>query len=201
MKKLRSVVRKSNKKSIRIGRAEAEAGQFRETDGQMTDPQKLLLWNLLPSAVKAFFGELDAEVQMLCGGRYTHSTGAARSGTEQGSVYLGGHKIAVERPRVRDVASNREVELSSYERYRDPKVFQEKVFQEGLRHVSQRDYERGLEKIGGAFGFKKSPVSSAWKKATQKQLQELMTRDLSEMKIVSVFIDGKRFRKEGVKVS
>jgi transposase-like protein len=67
--------------------------------------------------------------------------------------------------------------------------------------VSQRDYERGVEKIGGSFGFKKSTVSRAWKRATQKQLEELMTRDLSSMKIVAVFIDGKRFRREGVVIA
>lgn len=201
MRKLRSVVKKGNKKTIRICAAEAHAGLFCEADGRPIDPQELLLRKLLPSAVRAFFDELGAEVRMLCGDRYTHGTGAARWGSDEGSVYLGGHKVAIERPRVRDVEKNREVVLSSYERYRDPSVFEEKVFQDGLRHVSQRDYERGVEKIGGSFGFKKSTVSAAWKKATKKQLEQLMTRDLTEMKIVAVFIDGKRFRKEGVVIA
>ena len=78
-------------------------------------------------------------MQLLCGGRYTHGTGAARWGHEDGSVYLGGQKVAIERPRVRDVKSNREVALPSYERYRDPRVFKERVFRDGLRHISQRD--------------------------------------------------------------
>jgi transposase-like protein len=201
MRKLRSVVRKSNKKTIRIMAATANAGQFFESDGQPIDPQELLLRKLLPSAVKAFFDELGAEVRMLCGDRYRHGPGAARWGSEEGSVYLGGQKVAIERPRVRDVENNREVALSSYERYQDPKIFEEKVFQEGLRHVSQRDYERGVEKIGGSFGFKKSTISRTWKRATQKQLEQLMNRDLTEMKIVTVFIDGKRFRKEGVVIA
>ena len=58
-----------------------------------------------------------------------------------------------------------------------------------------------MEKIGGSFGFKKSTVSSAWKNATKRQLEELMNRDLAEMKIVAVFIDGKRFRTEGVVIA
>lgn len=201
MSKLRSVSKKGNKKTIRIKTQEAAENMFCEADGRLIDPQELLLRKLLPSAVKAFFSELENEVNELCGDRYTHSTGAARWGKEDGSVYLGGHKIAIERPRVRDVESNREVKLPSYERYRDPGIFEEKVFHEGLRHVSQRDFEHGVEKIGGSFGFKKSTVNAAWKKATKKQLETLMTRDLAKMNIVAVFIDGKRFRSEGVVIA
>ncbi len=42
MRKLRSVGKKSNKKTIRISTAEAEAGLFCEADGQPIDPQELL---------------------------------------------------------------------------------------------------------------------------------------------------------------
>lgn len=199
MRKLRSVEKKSNVKTVRIGSEAAHADLFSEADGTPIDPQELLLRKLLPSAVKAFFSELEEEVRLLCGERYSHGSGASRWGKTGGSVYLGGHKVAIERPRVRDGSS--EVELASYERYRAPGIFDEKVFQEGLRHVSQRDYERGVEKIGGSFGFKRSTVSRAWKRATQKQLEELMTRSLSPMKIVAVFIDGKRFRSEGVVIA
>lgn len=201
MRKLRSAVKKSNKKAIRISAAEANADLFREPDGDPIDSQELLIRKLLPSAVKAFFKELEGEVRILCGDRYTHGTGASRWGSEKGSVYLGGNKIAIKRPRVRELDSNREVTLSSYERYRNPEIFEEKVFQDGLRHVSQRDYELGVEKIGGSFGLKKSTVSAAWKNATIKQLKELMSRSLAEMKIVAVYIDGKRFRSEGVVIA
>lgn len=201
MRKLRSVEKKSNKRIIRISSQEAAAGYFKESDGSLIDPQELLLRKLLPTAVQAFFKELEAEVNELCGDRYAHGRGAARWGSEEGSVYLGGQKVAIKRPRVRDCSERKEVALKSYQRYRDPKVFQERVFQEGLRHVSQRDYERGIEKIGGSFGFKKSTISRAWKNGTQKQLEQLMNRDLSAMKIVVVYIDGKRFYSQGVVIA
>jgi len=124
MRKLRSVVKKSNKKLIRVEAAAAQAGVFSEADGQAIDPQELLLRKLLPSAVRAFFTELEEEVQSLCGERYRHGCGASRWGSEGGSVYLGGHKVAIERPRVRDVGTNREVQLASYERYREPGIFE-----------------------------------------------------------------------------
>ncbi len=46
MRKLRSVVEKSNKKTIRVSAAEAMAGQFCEVDGQRIDPQEL--FDLIP---------------------------------------------------------------------------------------------------------------------------------------------------------
>lgn len=115
-------------------------------------------------------------------------------------MYLGGQKVAIKRPRVRAVSQG-EVSLAAYEKSRDPKVFDERVFQDGLRHVSQRDYGKGVEKIGGSFGFKKSTVSTAWKRATKKELEKLQTRSLSGMQIVAVFIDGKRFRTHGVVIA
>lgn len=162
------------------------------------DPQELLLSKLLPTAVRAFFKELEAEVAEICGSRYSHGGSTARWGSEEGSVYLGGQKVAIKRHRVRDIAQGKEVPLSSYHRYRDPKIIVERAFQERLRHVSQRDYERGIEKIGGSFGFKTSTISSAWKNATKKQLDQLMNRNLAAMKIVAVYIDGKRFYSQGV---
>ena len=197
MRKLRSASKESKKELPRISCSEAQGNVFQEADGTPIDPQDLLLRMLLPTAVKAFFGELEDEIQMLCGQRYTHGKDAARWGSENGSVYLGGQKVAVKRPRVRDVTNNREVELASYERFGDPSVFEERVFRDGVRHVSRRDYEKGVEKIGGSFGFKKSTVSSAWKNATKKQLEKLQNRSLAEMNIVAVFIDGKRFRTQG----
>jgi len=202
MTKLRSVGKKGNKKNIRISSFEAAESHFRDADGSLIDPQELLLRELLPTAVQAFFKELEAEVNELCGARYSHGCGTtARWGSEEGSVYLGGQKVAIKRPRVRDYAKKKEVPLSSYHRYRDPKIFEERVFQDGLRHVSQRDYEHGIEKIAGSFGFKKSTISRAWKNATKKQLEQLMNRNIAEMKIVAVYIDGKRFSSKGVVIA
>lgn len=201
MRKLRLVGKKSNKKNIRISAAEAASGDFKDILGERIDPQELLLVRLLPTAVQAFCREVEAEVMELCGARYSHGIGASRWGSEEGSVYLGGHKVAVSRPRVRSATGEREVPLNSYHRYRDSKAFEERAFQEGLRHVSQRDYERGLEKIGGSFGFKKSTISGAWKNATKKQLEQLLNRDLATMKIVAVYIDGKRFYSHGVVIA
>src|SRR6185437_15401112 len=101
---------------------------------------------------------------------------------QAGSIYLGGQKISLEKPRVRD-CERKAVPLTTYARFQDPALFDEKVFQEGLKHVSQRDYQVGLPKIAASFGVSKSSVSRSWVKTTEKQLKKLQDRSLGELKI------------------
>jgi putative transposase len=202
MKNLKLVGKKSNRKlSIRIDRQQAEAGQYRWADGRPIDSQEMLLSLLLPANVKEFYRQLEGEVSLLCGSRYDRDGQCTRWGIQNGSVYLGGQKVAIKRQRVRDAEAGREVMPEIYRRFQDPRIFEERVFRDGLRRVSQRDYKKGVEMIGGAFGFGKSTVSKHWKRATSRRFDELQKRDLSELKIAAVFIDGKRFGKLGVVVA
>jgi transposase-like protein len=89
----------------------------------------------------------------------------------------------------------------TYARFQDPGRFDAAVFQEGIKHVSQRDYEKGLPKIAASFGVSKSSVSRSWINSTKKQVEKLLNRDLSSLNIVAVFIDGKRFAKLGVVIA
>jgi putative transposase len=108
--------------------------------------------------------------------------------------------VAIERPRVR-VRGGGEVTLATYEQFQDPKIFDQAVFTEGLKKVSQRDYAEGVQKIANSFGLKKSSVSRRWINATARKLEELQKRNLTPLDIRAVFIDGKRFRKHGVIVA
>ena len=161
------------------------------------DSQHLLISALLPSAVKEFLKEVEREVTELCGPRYEHGKTNRRWGTQNGSIILANQHVAIEKPRVRS-KDGKEVSLKIYDEFQDPKLFEEAVFTEGIKRVSQRDYEKGVSKIANSFGFKKSQVSKRWVKATAKKIEELQTRDLSVMDVRAVFIDGKRFRKHGV---
>lgn len=202
MRKLRVIKGKSNRKAlVRIDRQEAERDEFRWPDGSPIDSEHMLISLLLPSAVKEFYRKLEAEVSELCGGRYDRTGENTRWGEQNGSIYLGGQKVAVKRQRVRDAEEGKELGLKTYEKFQDPRIFEEQVFREGLRHVSQRDYAKGLPKIGSSFGFSRSTVSKHWVRATEKQLEALSTRSLKELGIVAVLIDGKRFRSLGVVVA
>lgn len=193
--------RKPRRKIRAINRQQLEAKQVPGyEDGVILDSQYLLISALLPPTVKEFLAQCEREVESLCG--KSHSRGEnllSRWGTQRGSIFLGGQQVAVEKQRVR--GPDGEERLETYERFQDPKLFNQQVFQDGLRRVSQRDYHKGLPKIAASFGMSKSTVSRSWVKATEKQLEKLQTRSLGELRIVAVFIDGKRFKKLGVVVA
>jgi len=161
------------------------------------DSRHLLISALLPASVKLFLEDCEREVEELCGGRYEHGKQNQRWGVQPGSVVIANQRIALERPRVR-TKDGHEVPLRTYAEFQDPSLFDNAVFAEGLKRVSQRDYQKGLSKIANSFGFKKSSVSRRWIRATEGELEKLQSRRLSEMDIRAVFIDGKGFRSHGV---
>lgn len=197
MSELHAVKQRRKRKILKpISRAKIEQNIVENKDGEVIDSQHLLISMLLPPAVKAFYAEMEKEIEELSGARHARMGGASRWGTQAGSIVLGNQRVAIQKQRLRD--ENGEVNLSTYDRFQDPKMFDEQVFNEGLKHVSQRDYEKGLPKIAASFGVSKSSVSRSWINTTKKQMDLLLRRSLKELDIVAVFIDGKRFQKLGV---
>lgn len=193
-------VKKFNRKPLRHARRQdVFENRFEAAEG-VIDSRHMLISMMLPESVKAFMKELEVEVSQICGARYAHGKINRRWGSQYGSVIIGDQRVAIERPRVRS-KDGHEVQLQTYERFQDPSLFDREVFTEGIKRVSQRDYEKGVKTIASSFGFKKSSVSRRWIKATAKKIDELQKRSLKEMDIRAVFIDGKRFRKHGVIVA
>lgn len=189
-------VKKINRKPLKHARRQDILEEkFEGLDGPI-DTQHLLISTLLPPAIKNFIEECEREVEQLCGERYKHGKQNQRWGDQKGSIILANQHVAVPKLRVRN--KNGEVPLKTYEDFQDPRLFDQAVFTEGLKRVSQRDYEKGVTKIANSFGFKKSSISRRWIKATANKIDELQKRSLTEMDIRAVFIDGKRFRKHGV---
>ena len=116
--------------------------------------------------------ELEGEVEKLCGSRYKHGKTNHRWGSQNGSIVLGNQNVALEVPRVR-MKDGAEVKLTTYQEFQDPRLFDQAVFTEGIKKVSQRDYEKGVSQIANSFGLKKSSVSKKWIKATAKKIDEL----------------------------
>ena len=198
MEKVTSIRLRNKKKELKYAKkSEIEANIFVGENEAPLDSQHLLISMLLPSAVKMFLQELESEVEQLCGSRSKQGGTNLRWGKQNGSIILGNQHVALEKTRVRD-RNGKEVNLKTYEDFQDPRVFQQNVFAEGLKKVSQRDYQKGLPKIASSFGFSKSSVSRKWINATAKKLEEFQNRSLTEMDIRAVFVDGKRFKKQGV---
>jgi transposase-like protein len=196
MKTVLKSVKKINRKSLKhASRRDILEENFEGIDGPI-DTQHLLISTLLPPAIKMFIQQCEREVEQLCGERYKHGKTNKRWGEQKGSIILANQHVAVAKLRVR--SKDGEVPLQTYEDFQDPELFEQAVFTEGLKRVSQRDYEKGVAKIANSFGFKKSSISRRWIKATAGKIEELQTRSIAEMDIRAVFIDGKRFRKHGV---
>jgi putative transposase len=193
-----SSIRRRRKPLKYASRKDIAAGRFEGMEGPIHS-QYLLISALLPENVKAFIKQCELEVDRLCGQRYAHAEARDnyRWGSADGSIILANQRIAVEVPRCRG-KDGKEVPLETYQRFQDPQLFDQAIFTEGLKRVSQRDYKKGVSKLANSFGFEKSSVSKGWIKATAKKLEDLQQRSLKEMDIRAVFIDGKRFRKHGV---
>lgn len=202
MKKVSEIIKIAKRHAIPITSDEAEAGKFFGTDGKPIDSKELLIQLMLPPAVKAFYAELEQEVTELCGTRFAHDQGdASRWGSQGGSIFMANQKVAVEKPRVRSGTKGEEIPLKVYEKFQNPHLFDETVFTDAMKHVSQRDYAKGLPKLAASFGISKSAVSRRWINATSKKLSELHARDIAKMNIVAIFIDGKRFRGHGIVIA
>jgi transposase-like protein len=199
-KNVLKALKKINRKKLQHAKkSDILSDRFENLEGPI-ETQHLLISTLLPPAVKEFIRQCEAEVDKLCGERYRHGKTNHRWGSQAGSIVLANQHVALEVSRVRG-KDGKEVRLQTYQDFQDPKLFDQAVFAEGIKKVSQRDYQKGVQKIANSFGFTKSSVSRKWIKATAGKIEELQKRSLKEMDIRAVFIDGKRFSKHGVIVA
>ena len=197
MENVVSLKKRNKKKPLVHAKIQDIRGDIFEGLEGPIESKHLLISMLLPPAVKAFMKELEAEVDQVCGQLSKHGGTNLRWGSQPGSIVMGNQQVAVEKPRVRG-RDGKEVQLDVYQKFQDPSIFQEQVFAEGLKKVSQRDYQKGLQKITSSFGVSKSSVSRKWINVTAKKIEELQKRSLKELDIRAVFIDGKRFSNYGV---
>ena len=191
-------VKNKPKKRVPIKIKQAVNHEFILPSGEMVDSETELLRLLLPMNVKIFYESLSKAVDALCGVRYKHSLEpCVRWGKQNGFIYMGNQKIAVERPRVRCGVTGREVEIPFYKQMQSAENFNRSVFVSALKKCSQRDYKKGLPELAASFGMSKSSVSRSWIKEASKQLDVFMNRDFSQIKLVAVLLDGKRFKSVG----
>src|ERR1700724_1592428 len=140
---------------------------------------------------------LEAERVALCGARYEHAVDrkALRAGHAGSSLVLGGRRGGVNRPRARTV-EGRELRLPSWREWsaRDP--LHERAIEQMVLGVSTRGYARSLEPLPEAVtvrGVSKSAVSERFVYGTERKLAELMSRDLRQLQVVALLIDGVHF--------
>lgn len=172
--------------------------QEKEYQGLEVNARMALILELIPIALMKVREELQAEVTELCGERYERGTTFDRHGYNPGSVVLGNQRVGVQRPRVRDRGSKKEVELRCYAELQGSAKMNELLMHRVLAGISCGKYEQAAGAVPEAFGLSGSNVSRKFIQASAQCLRELQERDLSGHDFVALWLDGKRFSEAGM---
>jgi putative transposase len=143
---------------------------------------------------------MEESVEALAGpkGKHDPDRTAVRHGHEQGSVTLGGRRVAVQRPRVRAADGSGELPVAAYELFSGTEILGRIALERMLGGLSSRRYGLGLEPVGAkvaqtASATSKSAVSRRFVAMTQTALAELLAADLSALDLVCLMVDGVHF--------
>jgi len=135
----------------------------------------------------------EAEVSRLAGpkGKHDPDRRAYRHGHEPRQVTLGARRVAINKPRVRSV-DDAEIELRTFRTFATRDLLTEAALGRMLAGLSTRRYSAGLEPVGQveARATSKSAISHRFIQGTEQKLAELFGRDLSQLDLVAMFIDG-----------
>lgn len=116
-----------------------------------------------------------------------------RNGRTSTTIFLDGEPHLLVRARVRDRDVGSEHPLQTLQALRSRDALDDDVKARMVRGVSTRDYEGALTSLSDGLGLKKSAVSSAFARASKKDLNGLNGRPLAEWTFAAVYIDGTGF--------
>jgi putative transposase len=122
---------------------------------------------------------------------------ASRHGSALGSVVLGGRRVGVERPRARSTDGT-EVALDTYAAFADDDLLSEVVMERMLAGLATRRHRCANEPVGAdvqaaARSTSKSSVSRRFVAKAKRALEELMARDLTDLEVAALMVDGVNF--------
>jgi hypothetical protein len=149
----------------------------------------------------AVFAEMmDEELTKKVGAKHAKvkERTASRHGTAAGSVVLGSGRVAVTRRRA-STADCQEVALETYGIFSSDDLLGEVVMERMLAGLATRRHRAANDPVGtdveaNARSTSKSSVSRRFvARTTSKALETLSARDLSELGVVVLMIDGVRF--------
>jgi putative transposase len=162
-----------------------------------------LMQLVVEAGATALSAILAEEVSRLCGSRHSRRDEAAprRWGEQPGQVVLGGRRVRVARPRVRQ--QGHEVALPSYQQFQSEDPLHERALEQMLVGVSTRKYARSLESMPGFddFGKSKSAMSRRLVAMTQVEVESLTSKRLEGTEWAAVMVDGLHFGEHVVLVA
>ncbi len=172
-------------------------GAYRDLEG--LDAKMALIQALIPLGLQAVGDLLAEEVTQLAGPRYARTggqPGLVRWSQQHGSVYLADQKLPTPVPRVRDLARNTEVPLTTYQQLREPRQGDLGLFRKVLLGLSCRDYATCAEAVPAAFGLSPSTISRRFIRASARKLRAFLERRLDRYDMVALLLDGKTFAED-----
>jgi putative transposase len=139
---------------------------------------------------------MEAELAAKVGPKHAKQPGrtARRHGSADGSVVLGGRRVPVDRPRARTI-DGRELTLDTYAAFAADDLLGQVVMERMLQGLATRRHRVAGEPVGAAIqatarATSKSAVSRRFVAQTAKALEELLGRDLSDLKVAVLMVDG-----------
>lgn len=149
---------------------------------------------VVDAGMAALADVLEQERAAACGPRYVHQAErrAFRAGHAVGELVLGGRRVQVERPRARTV-DGEEVTLPTWRAFAAEDPLRERALEQALVGVSTRRYARSLEEVPAGVrtrGTSRSAVSRRFVAATEQQMATWLGRDLGEIDLVVLMVDG-----------
>jgi transposase-like protein len=117
-----------------------------------------------------------------------------RNGQLTTTIFLDGEPHLLTRARVRDQDHGSEHPLQTVRALRSRDALDEEVKARLVAGISTRNYESALTSLSDGLGLKKSAVSSAFQRASRKDLDALNGRSLSEWTFCAIYIDGTGFQ-------
>ena len=137
---------------------------------------------------------MELEVAEVVGpkGRHDADRTAKRHGHEDGSMTLGGRRVAVKRPRMRTADDEHELPVETYGYFADRDPLTRAVMDRMLAGVSTRKFEQVGEPVGGEVEDSSSStsVSEMFIERTRTALGELMSRRLDDVRLAVMMLDG-----------
>ena len=149
---------------------------------------------VITAGTAALAAILEEERTLAVGPRYAHlpTRSARRAGSAQGELVMGGRRVQVRRPRARTLDGT-EIKLPSWTSFAGEDPLDERAVNQMLVGVTTRRYARSLEPLAAPLperGTSKSAVSRRFVAATKKQMDEWLGRDLSQLDLAVLMIDG-----------
>ena len=141
---------------------------------------------------------LEDEVTQRCGPRHERDLARTqtRYGHQRGFVTLGGQKLPIPKPRVRQAGGGSEVELERYALLQSSEAMPEAALRRLVNGVSCRRYEQVVDTARAAFGIKKSSVSRGFVRASADEVRKLAERRFDGESFVVIFIDAQPYAGE-----